>query len=100
MKSKKSKLNKRGDEEITIGAVITKPGSTIVNKTGGWRSFRPVINYKECRKCGRCWQYCPDNAIHINKKGEFVINYDYCKGCGICAKGCPFNAIKMKKEEK
>ena len=86
--------------KISVGAVIEEPGSTIKNKTGGWRSFKPVIDQKKCIKCGTCWKFCPDNAVRKNEKGEFEINYDYCKGCGICAKECPVKAIKMVKEEK
>jgi|AntAceMinimDraft_9_1070365.scaffolds.fasta_scaffold01415_2 pyruvate ferredoxin oxidoreductase delta subunit len=86
--------------KISVGAVIEEPGSTIKNKTGGWRSFRPVIDQTKCIKCGTCWKFCPDNAVRKNEKGEFEINYDYCKGCGICAKECPVKAIKMVKEEK
>ncbi len=86
--------------KISVGAVIEEPGSTIKNKTGGWRSFRPVIDKTKCIKCGTCWKFCPDNAVRKNEKGEFEINYDYCKGCGICAKECPVKAIKMVKEEK
>lgn len=82
--------------KITIGAVIEEPGSTIKNKTGGWRSFRPVRDKEKCTKCGLCWKFCPDNAINE----DFDVNYDYCKGCGICANICPFKAIKMVKEEK
>lgn len=93
-------MTKQEKPKITVGAVIEEPGSTIKNKTGGWRSFRAVIDQKKCTKCGLCWQFCPDNAIKKNKKGEFEINYDYCKGCGICANICPFKAIKMVKEEK
>jgi len=85
--------------KISVGAVIEEPGSTVKNKTGGWRSFRP-IDQKKCIKCGICWKFCPDNAVRKNEKGEFEINYDYCKGCGICAKECPAKAIKMVKEEK
>ncbi len=94
------KKKKENVIRLTVGSVVDRPGSTVKNKTGGWRSFRPVFDSEKCRKCGMCWQFCPDNAIKKNKKGEFVVDYDYCKGCGICAKHCPFKAIKMVKEEK
>ncbi|MCD6434595.1 MAG: 4Fe-4S binding protein [Candidatus Diapherotrites archaeon] len=85
--------------KITKGAVIKEPGSTVKYKTGSWRTFRPVIDYEKCIRCGLCWSQCPDMAIE--KKGnKFVINYDYCKGCGICAENCPVKAIKMVREEK
>jgi len=93
-------MSKKEKPKISIGAVIDQPGSTIKNKTGGWRSFRPIIDQEKCIKCGKCWASCPDNAIRKNKKGEFEFNYDYCKGCGICANECPVKAIKMVKEEK
>lgn len=82
--------------KFNTGAVIIEPGSTIKNKTGSWRTLRPVIDKSKCRKCGMCWMYCPDGAIDE----KFDVNYDYCKGCGICTNTCPFNAIKMEKEEK
>jgi pyruvate ferredoxin oxidoreductase delta subunit len=82
--------------KITTGAVIETPGSTTANKTGGWRTFKPVRNKECCIKCGLCWVYCPDNAINQ----EFDANLDYCKGCGICASICPKTCIHMEKEEK
>lgn len=82
--------------EPNIGAVITEAGNSVKNKTGGWRSMKPVREKAKCTKCGICWQFCPDNAINT----KFEIDYKYCKGCGICAKECLFKAIKMEKEEK
>lgn len=82
--------------KFNFGAVITEPGSTVKNKTGSWRSLRPVKIKEKCKNCGMCWMYCPDAAV----TEKFEINYDYCKGCGICANVCPFKAIEMKEEEK
>lgn len=86
--------------KLTKGAVITEPGSTIKNKTGGWRTLKPVVDNSKCIKCGICWKYCPDSCINIDKKTGAIIDYDFCKGCGICANQCPVNAIKMVKEKK
>lgn len=88
------------EKKFTVGAVITEPGSTLKNKTGGWRTEKPVIDQKKCIKCGNCWQYCPDAAIYRDGKGNFEVNYDYCKGCGICSEECPVKCIKMVLEEK
>lgn len=83
----------------SIGATITNAGSSVKNKTGSWRTLKPIVNKEKCIGCGICEQFCPDSAIKIiNKKS--VINYDYCKGCGICAIECPYKAIYMAKEEK
>ena len=83
-------------KEPNMGAVITEPGNSVKNKTGGWRSLKPIKDKSKCTKCGICWQFCPENCI--NEK--FEIDYKYCKGCGICAKECVFHAIRMEKEEK
>jgi 2-oxoacid:acceptor oxidoreductase delta subunit (pyruvate/2-ketoisovalerate family) len=89
----KMKKDKAG---VTIGAVVIKAGSSISNKTGGWRTFKPVRDKEKCIKCMKCWQFCPDACI--NK--EIITDYDYCKGCGICAEVCPVKCIRMIKEEK
>ena len=82
------------------GGIITEPGSTKKNKTGGWRALKPVWDKKKCTQCMLCWQYCPDNAIPQKNGKRLETNFDYCKGCGICAEECPVKAIKMVKEEK
>ncbi|AKB80552.1 Pyruvate:ferredoxin oxidoreductase, delta subunit [Methanosarcina horonobensis HB-1 = JCM 15518] len=77
-----------------------KPGSTLKNKTGGWRNFRPVYIYEKCTKCGICEIVCPDMSVKPREDGFFEYDYDYCKGCGICANECPADAIEMILEEK
>lgn len=92
--------------------VATVPSYTL-NKTGTWRTFRPVIDYKKCIRCYICWKFCPEPAIYfaapesheapspaIAKLDCVEINYDFCKGCGICANECPKKAIEMILEEK
>lgn len=84
---------------VTKGAVVLDvdgKGSTKNLKTGGWRAFRPVIDKSKCINCGRCWTFCPDNAI----APEIAVDYEFCKGCGICAKECPVKCIAMVAEEK
>ncbi len=82
--------------KITTGAVIKEPGSSIKNKTGGWRTMRPVKDVKKCIECGFCWMFCPDMCY--NEK--FEADLDFCKGCGICAQVCPTSAITMEREKK
>jgi len=86
--------------EITLGAVITKPGSTRVYKTGEWRTFKPDIDQAKCIKCGKCWMTCPDAAVYKDAEGRFKVNHDYCKGCLLCEKECPVKAISHVVEEK
>jgi 2-oxoacid:acceptor oxidoreductase delta subunit (pyruvate/2-ketoisovalerate family) len=67
-------------------------------KTGDWRTRRPVLDQKKCKKCGICLMYCPVNAVRREADGSFHIGLDYCKGCGVCAAECPAKAIEMEKE--
>jgi len=83
--------------DVVMGAVIPKPRSSIENKTGGWRTKRPVIDVEKCVNCLICWIYCPDASI-IRLEKYVAVDYDYCKGCGICAEECPRKAITMVEE--
>ncbi len=78
---------------VTIGACVKEPGSTRNNKTGSWRTFKPILDKDKCIDCGNCVLFCPEGCI--NK--DYDIDYDYCKGCGICAEECPVEAIKMER---
>ncbi|MFP4001047.1 MAG: 2-oxoacid:acceptor oxidoreductase family protein [Thermoplasmata archaeon] len=73
--------------------------SEYLNKTGSWRTVRPIVDLDTCISCGECWKYCPDVAIFVEDGGA-VVDFDFCKGCGICAEICPVDAIDMEKEEK
>lgn len=85
--------------KINVGAVV-KPRTSLSNKTGSWRSEKPVIDHQECISCGICEKFCPDMSVKDVGEGRFEIDLEYCKGCGICAIECPANAIEMVKEEK
>lgn len=85
--------------KITVGGVIYQPCSSKEYKTGGWRTFKPIIDKEKCIACWRCWDFCPDGAI-LKKDEKACVDYDYCKGCGICAYECPTKAIEMVYEEK
>lgn len=85
--------------KFNTAAVITEPGNSVKNKTGSWRTLKPVVDKAKCTKCGLCALFCPDAAIKLAKQ-NIIIDYEHCKGCGICANECPAKAILMKKEEK
>jgi 2-oxoacid:acceptor oxidoreductase delta subunit (pyruvate/2-ketoisovalerate family) len=84
--------------------LAVKPSSTLVNKTGGWRTFKPLTDFNKCVGCGRCAKVCPENCVimKLNQEGKNkpVTDYNYCKGCGLCAAECPVKAIIMEKENK
>ncbi len=87
-------------KSININA---QPNSSQNNLTGGWRTFKPIIDKNKCIGCGRCSLVCPEstiNMIKVKNKLKADVNYDYCKGCGLCAQECPVGAITMERDEK
>jgi len=98
-------------EKLSIGCVAP-PGASLVNKTGAWRTMRPVFKHDTCTGCKACEQVCPEGCVFENpaqkhlceKTKREVANRDfdpdYCKGCGMCAVECPVDDIDMIMEEK
>jgi 2-oxoacid:acceptor oxidoreductase delta subunit (pyruvate/2-ketoisovalerate family) len=99
----KDPVQEKKQEKLPLGAVVDKPGSSLSNKTGSWRTFKPVVTDK-CVACGLCTWYCPEGCITIKDMGagkkKAVIGYDYCKGCLICIGQCPSKAITAEREKK
>lgn len=86
--------------KVTVGACNPFAGSSKMNKTGTWRTLRPVVDYDKCtKKCWFCFDFCPDSSIEKTDGGP-DIKFEFCKGCGICAYECPKKAITMVSEEK
>lgn len=84
---------------LSIGCTA-RPGKSRENRTGAWRTFKPLFKHEKCTKCGVCSLICPESAIHENEEGFYDVDYDYCKGCGLCAEECPAEDIEMTREEK
>lgn len=89
-------------QELPCGAIIEDLQAVLDNKTGAWRSMRPIWSKDACINCLNCWIYCPDSSIMLEDGKMTGIDYDYCKGCGICAAVCPpkAHAIEMTQERK
>lgn len=80
--------------------LITKPNTTLNNKTGPWRTQKPVTDYDTCISCATCAKICPEACIEMKPNAKYpklkpVTDYDYCKGCALCVHECPVKAIKM-----
>ena len=93
-------MKEKGWKEIPIGGLIVEAGNAEEYLTGGWRTFRPLVNREKCTNCLLCWIYCPDTSIIVKEEKMEGFYYDHCKGCGICANVCSFKAIEMVEELK
>jgi pyruvate ferredoxin oxidoreductase delta subunit len=91
---------KKGWRSIPIGGVIPGAPTSLVNKTGAWRAFRPVWDSAKCINCMICVAQCPDMCILSEGDKRKETDFDYCKGCGVCASVCPVKCIKMEEESK
>jgi len=65
-----------------------------------WRFEKPVWDKEKCIKCGVCYLFCPDGAIHLDDEGYYEADLDYCKGCGICSAQCWTKCITMEEAVK
>ncbi len=52
----------------------------------------PVINEELCDYCGKCAEFCPNNAIFVSLEKVLVFP-ELCYSCGGCAIVCPRKAI-------
>ena len=84
--------------ELALGMAITDPGSSRYNRTGDWRSSRPVWEYDKCVKCGVCAVFCPEGCIEMQRDGLPLSDMEYCKGCGICVLECWTGCIELTEE--
>ncbi|MDD5987425.1 MAG: 4Fe-4S binding protein [Eubacteriales bacterium] len=87
-------------QELTPGAEIYEPATSLQVKTGDWRVMVPVFKEAQCKQCLLCVPFCPDNSIPVKDGRRLDFDFDHCKGCGICYKVCKFEAIDFVKEEK
>lgn len=85
-------------QEIPIGGTIIEAGNSEKYLTGGWRAFRPHIDFEKCTQCFTCWLYCPDISILVDGEKVTGVKLEHCKGCGLCANVCPAKCIEMIEE--
>lgn len=78
---------------------ISAMGNSVLRETGGWRTFRPVLDLDKCNGCWLCFAYCPEGVIAMTKDDRPVIDYAHCKGCQICVHECPTEALIAEREK-
>lgn len=92
MKNQPKKINK---------VLFAAAGSSLNNKTGPWRTHRPITDLKKCIGCSLCAKICPEACIDMKNQGKKLqpqTDYDYCKGCALCVAECPVKAISLAKD--
>ncbi|MCK9614732.1 MAG: DUF362 domain-containing protein [Candidatus Omnitrophica bacterium] len=80
--------------ELPDHFIVNSIPSPLLNLLMPLISFKPVIDVKQCRLCGKCVQVCPKGAIHLNK--TLRIDYKHCIMCMCCSEMCPHAAIDVK----
>lgn len=95
-----SDIDSWGPDRHELGATIPVGGNSMLNETGGWRTYVPVIDSEQCTGCMLCYFFCPDASIIVEDGKAVGVDLKHCKGCGICAKECPVDCITMVLEEK
>jgi pyruvate ferredoxin oxidoreductase gamma subunit len=84
----------RSEDLISSAPAISGVLTSVVVRTGLWRTLRPVIEYEHCKQCNWvCSSFCPDSAISVDDSAYPHIDLDHCKGCMICVEQCPPHAI-------
>ncbi|MEN8213840.1 MAG: 2-oxoacid:acceptor oxidoreductase family protein [Pseudomonadota bacterium] len=87
------------DDARISSPTIHATATSVMVKTGLWRTQRPVIDYDRCKGCWWvCSSYCPDGAINV-VDARPVVDYDHCKGCMVCVAQCPPHAIEAVAEQ-
>ena len=58
----------------------------------------PQIDEELCDHCGKCSQFCEQNALFVSPEKVLVFS-ELCNGCGGCVIVCPKEAISEKKRK-
>lgn len=85
--------------DLALGVAVTEPGSSKYNRTGDWRSSRPIWQFDKCVKCGVCSIFCPEGCISMQTDGLPLSDMEFCKGCGICVVECWTGCIHLEEEK-
>ena len=62
-----------------------------------WSNYICAVDRSKCTLCDICLDKCQVHALSY-KEGKLDINMSICVGCGLCARSCPENALKLVKK--
>jgi 2-oxoglutarate ferredoxin oxidoreductase subunit delta len=58
--------------------------------------MKPRIITDWCKGCGICVEFCPKEALTLDKMEKAQLVYpENCNGCGMCELRCPDFAIEL-----
>lgn len=62
MKTRAQDINEKITwQEVTTGAEIYEPATSLLVETGDWRVMMPVFKEDKCKHCMLCVPFCPDS---------------------------------------
>jgi Pyruvate/2-oxoacid:ferredoxin oxidoreductase delta subunit len=75
--------------------MLSRTPPFLINTLKRFIAVKPVINVKNCKRCGECYRACPPNAIAFKKAQGPDIDYNKCIRCYCCQELCPEGAITV-----
>jgi NAD-dependent dihydropyrimidine dehydrogenase PreA subunit len=90
-------------EGMDAGAVVAAAerlyDDTGAVKSGAWKPWFPVIDYRRCTNCMQCLSFCLFDVYGVSTDGKIQVrNQDNCKTeCPACSRVCPEVAIMFPK---
>lgn len=82
-----------GKFKIVVVGCMNGYGRAQSNDIGIVPTREIKINQDKCILCGKCSNYCKDNALNI-KENKMVLDKKLCLNCGSCVRMCPVDAIE------
>lgn len=85
--------------KLPFGFIANTRLGTMINKwlTGMWIQNKVVVNDKECKKCYKCMEVCPPEAMKAPVKKDYPkVDQDECIKCYCCTEVCPESAIEVR----
>ncbi len=88
---------------LLIDADVDCPNDGIIlgidlKKVQDVENMIPKIDEEKCIKCGKCSEFCKENALIFIKGRVPIVLPERCSGCKVCKLVCPVGAISEEKQ--